>query len=104
MKIVEHTVTTVIYSDTVHWQKEIPNEGSMNVLPKSKQLNISYWSVILLGTQCVFLLPSPWMKPLKMKATEHYSSVVQAPDVQQVNNASHRLNWHYTLENPFWFR
>ena len=32
---------------------------------QKQQLNVSYWSVILLSTQCLFLLPSPWMKPLK---------------------------------------
>jgi len=55
MKIVEHTVTPVIYSDTVHWQKEIPNVSSMNVLPKSNQLirNLAQYSVCVFTSESV---------------------------------------------------
>ena len=37
----------VVYSYTVYWQKEIPNKDSMNVLPKSSQLNILKIATIL---------------------------------------------------------
>ena len=99
MKTVEQTSRLQLYCLLAKGNSKC---GFHECTSKSNQLDISYWSVILLSTQCLFLPPSPWMKPLKDKATEHFSSVVQAPDVQQVGNASHRINWFYPGQR-IWF-